>query len=152
MIVAVFGENRDSGEDDALGSVRTREPVPPAADVSELGESGSLSLPVEKGWVGRRPDGSLSILFRQHEQSILLGEWQRAEQPHAHDSSGESRQTGLWRSPTSVRCIARSSPRSIFGRCRRSLRRLGWGGQRDVVRRAFAADYERTDAVLHLTI
>src|SRR5712691_3605854 len=72
--------------------------------------------------------------------------------PHAHDSSGESRQTGLWRSPTSVRCIARSSPRSIFGRCRRSLRRLGWGGQRDVVRRAFAADYERTDAVLHLTI
>ena|SRR5712664_3921825 len=80
MIVAVFGENRDSGEDDALDSVRTREPVPPAAHVSELGESGSLSPPVEKGWVGRRPDGSLSILFRQHEQSILLGEWQRAEQ------------------------------------------------------------------------
>src|SRR5260370_29051844 len=80
MIVAVWGESGAWGEGEALGSVRTREPVPPAADVSELGESGSLSLPVEKGWVGQRPDGSLSILFRQHEQSILLGEWQRAEQ------------------------------------------------------------------------
>ena len=65
--------------------------MPPAADVGEPGERRGLSLPVEEGGVGRRPDASLAVLLRQHEQPILVWERQGAEQHpvhHAEDRGG----------------------------------------------------------------
>src|SRR5207247_10219857 len=65
---------------------RTGEPLPSAADVREVHERGTLSLPVKERGVGRRSEAALTALLAQHEEAILLGEGQRAEQDAVHNA------------------------------------------------------------------
>ena len=83
---------RDDGTDDALDAVRASEPLPSATDVGEPGERRALGLPVEEGGVGRRPDLPLAILLGEHEQPILPGERQGAQQYAVHHA--EDRRAG----------------------------------------------------------
>src|SRR5437660_9723515 len=76
----------NEGTDDALDPVGAGKPLPSAPYVRQPGEHRALSAPVQERRIGGRPERPLAALLGQHEEAILLGERQRAEQHAVHDA------------------------------------------------------------------